>query len=498
MTAINGSSSGSGGHRDATSWETVVGLEVHVELNTRTKMFCGCPTDFGAPPNTRVCPVCAGLPGSLPVVNREAVRSATRLGLALNCGIARSCVFHRKNYFYPDLPKNYQISQYDVPLCSDGHLDVEVDGEITRVGIERVHMEEDTGKSIHVGETGRLHGADYSLIDYNRAGIPLLECVSRPDIRTPEQAQAYLRELQAIVRALGISDARMEEGSMRCDANISLRRAGEPFGTRCEVKNLNSVRSLGRAIGFEAERQRHLLEAGEVVVQETRHWDEGRGRTETLRRKEGITDYRYFPDPDLVELVSVPESVEELRATLPELPAAARARLVSADVAAGHAATIVDAELTGWYDAAVEAGAGSREAVNWLTGPVLAELNERGIEPERAGVNGAHIAEVLEMIDEGTLSNNLAKEVLAAVFDEGGERSPREVASDRGLEQISDEGELAGIVDRVVADNPEVVERIRGGADKAIGALVGQVMRETAGQANPRLVNELLRERVRA
>jgi Asp-tRNA(Asn)/Glu-tRNA(Gln) amidotransferase B subunit len=281
-------------------WELVVGLEVHVELDTATKMFCGCPTDFGAAPNTRICAVCSGQPGSLPVVNAEAVRSATRLGLALNCDITERCVFHRKNYFYPDLPKNYQISQYDVPLCTEGWLEVETDGTTERIGIERVHMEEDTGKMEHRGGRGRLHGAEESLVDYNRAGIPLLECVSEPDIATPEQAQAYLRELQAIVRALGISDAKMEEGSMRCDANVSVRRPDEPFGTRCEIKNLNSVRSLGRAIAFEAERQIHLLEADETITQETRHWDEERGRTETLRRKEGITDYRYFPDPDLV------------------------------------------------------------------------------------------------------------------------------------------------------------------------------------------------------
>jgi aspartyl-tRNA(Asn)/glutamyl-tRNA(Gln) amidotransferase subunit B len=477
-------------------WELVVGLEVHVELNTATKMFCGCPTDFGAAPNTRVCAVCSGQPGSLPVVNAEAVRSATRLGLALNCDITERCVFHRKNYFYPDLPKNYQISQYDVPLCTEGWLEVETDGTTERIGIERVHMEEDTGKMEHRGGRGRLHGAEESLVDYNRAGIPLLECVSEPDIATPEQAQAYLRELQAIVRALGVSDAKMEEGSMRCDANVSVRRPDEPFGTRCEIKNLNSVRSLGRAIAFEAERQIHLLEADDTITQETRHWDEERGRTETLRRKEAITDYRYFPDPDLVTVVSTVEHVEELRATLPELPAAARTRLVDAGVEAGHAETIVSSSLTGWFDAATESGAPQRELVNWLTGPVLAELNERAVSPAETGVGGDHLAELLAMIEEGRLSNNLAKDVLAGVFDSDGEERPAEVATARGLEQISDEDELAGIVDRVIADNPDVVDKIRGGADKAIGALVGQVMRETQGQADPKLTNELLRARI--
>jgi aspartyl-tRNA(Asn)/glutamyl-tRNA(Gln) amidotransferase subunit B len=485
-----------GASRSGSAWETVIGLEIHVELNTATKMFCGCATDFGAPPNTRVCPVCAGLPGALPVVNEAALASATRLGLALGCDIAERCWFHRKNYFYPDLPKNYQISQYDVPLCEDGHLDIEVDGEVLTVGIERVHMEEDTGKSTHVGESGRLHGADYSLIDLNRAGIPLLEVVARPDIRSAEQARAYLRELQAIVRALGISDARMEEGSMRCDANVSVRRSGAELGTRCEIKNLNSVRSLGRAISFEAERQVHLLESGGEIVQETRHWDEGRQRTETLRRKEGVTDYRYFPDPDLVEIAPDREWVEQLRATIPELPAATRRRLVEAGVEAGHAATIVAADLHPWFDAAVDDGADAGTTVNWLVGPVLGELNERGIEPADSGVTGAHLAELLAMIEDGTLSQNLAKDLLGDLFDTGGDRSPRDIAAERGLEQISDEDELRRLVEQVVSQNPDVVEKIRAGADRAIGALVGQVMRETGGKADARRLNELLHERI--
>ncbi|MGH3442967.1 MAG: Asp-tRNA(Asn)/Glu-tRNA(Gln) amidotransferase subunit GatB [Nitriliruptorales bacterium] len=486
-----GGAGGAGG-----AWEVIVGLEVHVELNTATKMFCGCATDFGAPPNTRVCPVCSGQPGSLPVANGTAVESATRLGLALNCEVVERCRFHRKNYFYPDLAKDYQISQYDIPLCSDGRLDIEVDGGTVRVGIERVHMEEDTGKMEHHGGGGRLHGADRSLVDYNRSGIPLLECVSRPDIRSAEQAQAYLRELVGVVRALGISDARMEEGSIRCDANVSVRRAGEPFGTRCEIKNLNSIRSLGRAIGFEAERQVHILESAGEIVQETRHWDEDRGVTETLRRKEGITDYRYFPDPDLVEIVSPPDRVEQLRATIPELPAARRARMRDAGVEASRAATLVDVGLDEWFDAAVTAGADRDAVVNWLTGPILGELNERGQTAADTGVTGEHLGELLALVEDGTLSQNLAKDVLTGVFDANGAKRPRDVAAERGLEQISDEAELQAIVDRVVADNPQVVEKIRGGADRAIGALVGQVMRETQGKANPQLVNELLRRAI--
>ena len=473
-------------------WELVVGLEVHVELNTRTKMWCGCTTDFGADPNTRVCPVCTGQPGALPVLNREAVTSAARLGLALHCRIVEECRFHRKNYFYPDLAKNYQISQYDIPLCADGHLDLDVEGEHRTVGIERVHMEEDTGKSLHLGATGRLHGAERSLIDYNRCGIPLLEVVSRPDIHDPETAQAYVRELQGIVRALGISDARMEEGSIRCDANVSVRRHGEPLGTRTEMKNINSIRSIGRAIAFEADRQIDVLDDGGTIAMETRHWDEEAGRSELLRRKETVTDYRYFPDPDLVLVESPADWVEQLRTTLPELPAAARARLEDVGVPAAQAATIVGSVLLRWYDDATAAGADPSAAANWLAGEVTGQLSSAGVDPESSGLSGAHVAELVALIDDGTLSNKLAKEVLEGVISSRGDKMPSQIASERGLEQVSDEGELQGIVDQVIADNPDTVATIKGGNDKAIGALVGQVMKATRGQANPKLANELL------
>ncbi|MDX1657724.1 MAG: Asp-tRNA(Asn)/Glu-tRNA(Gln) amidotransferase subunit GatB [Nitriliruptorales bacterium] len=485
---------------DRTGWEQdgyhlVVGLEVHVELTElNTKMFSPDPISFGAEPNTMVTPVSAGLPGSLPVANAAAVEAAARLGLALNCDIAERCRFHRKNYFYPDLPKNYQISQYDVPLCSDGWLDLNVDeDETVRIGIERVHMEEDTAKSTHEGDTGRLHGADRTAIDLNRAGVPLLECVSRPDIRHPDEAQAYLRELVGIARALGISDAKMEEGSIRCDANVSVRREGEPFGTRTEIKNVNSVRSLGRAIAYEAERQVRLLQDGGEVVQETRHWDEGRGVTETLRRKETLADYRYFPDPDLVPVVHTTERVEELRATLPELPAETRQRLVAAGVAPAQAATIVDNDLTTWFDDAVDQEADAATVANWLSGDLLGQLGQAGVEPAASGLNGRHIGELVRLIDDGTLSNKLAKQVLETMVEERGERTPSAIAQQEGLEQVSDEDELQEIVDRVIADNPDTVATIRDGNEKAIGALVGQVMRETRGQADPRLTNELLR-----
>jgi aspartyl-tRNA(Asn)/glutamyl-tRNA(Gln) amidotransferase subunit B len=474
-------------------WELVVGLEVHVELTTRTKMWCGCSTDFGADPNTNVCPVCTGQPGALPVANEQAVADAALLGLALNCSITPVCRFHRKNYFYPDLAKNYQISQYDIPLCEEGFLDVEVDGATRRVGIERLHMEEDTGKSMHMGATGRLHGADRSLIDYNRCGIPLLECVSHPDIRDPETAQAYLRELQGIVRAVGVSDARMEEGSIRCDANVSVRRPGEELGTRCEIKNLNSVRSLGRAISYEAERQIDVIDAGGEIVMETRHWDEGRGVTETLRKKESVTDYRYFPDPDLVEIHSSPTWVDEIRSHLPELPTASRQRLRDGGVAAEQAATIVGGGMLVLHDDAVATGADPGAVANWLTGEVTGQLSAAGLEAGEAGLTGAHVAELVALIDDGTLSTKMAKDVLGGVIEGRGAKGPAEVADERGLKQVSDEGELQAIVQQVVEDNPETVEAIRGGNDKAIGALVGQVMKATRGQADPKKSNELLR-----
>ncbi len=480
-------------------WELVVGLEVHVELHTATKMWCGCGTQFGDAPNTNVCPVCTGQPGALPVANARAIEDATLLGLALAGQVAERCWFHRKNYFYPDLAKNYQISQYDVPLIHDGHLDVEVelaDGsvETRRVGIERLHMEEDTGKSLHVGDTGRLHGADRSLIDYNRCGIPLLEIVSHPDIRDPETAQASLRELQAIVRAVDVSDARMDQGSIRCDANVSVRRVGAPLGTRTEIKNLNSVRSVGRAIAYEARRQVAVLEDGGAIRMETRHWDEGRGVTETLRVKESVTDYRYFPDPDLVAVTSPPAAVEQIRARLPELPTATRARLLEAGLPRPQAVALVGTDALGVYDDAVERGADPVIAANWLVGDVAGQLAAEGLELAESGFTGAHLSELVRLIDDGTLSTKLAKQVLAGVIAGRGGKGPAEVAEAQGLQQVSDEGELRAIVERVVTDNARTVDDIRGGNTKAIGALVGQVMKATRGQADPRKTNELLRE----
>jgi aspartyl-tRNA(Asn)/glutamyl-tRNA(Gln) amidotransferase subunit B len=480
------------GVEQATRYEAVIGLEVHVELGTRTKMFCGCATDFGGQPNTRTCPVCLGQPGSLPVTNAQAVEYAIRLGLALGCEVAPVSQFHRKNYFYPDMPKNYQISQYDVPICTGGHLDVQTDGGTRRVGITRVHMEEDTGKSVHIGKTGRIHGAEYSLVDYNRAGIPLLEIVSEPDLRSSAEARAYLLELQAIVLALGISDAKLEEGSMRCDANISVRPVGQAsFGTRVEVKNMNSVRSLGRAIEYEITRQVGLHSAGELVVQETRHWDEDAGRTSTLRVKETTEDYRYFPEPDLVVLEPDRARVEELRATLPELPAATRRRLTETyQLTAKQVATLLDGGLVGLLEDAVAAGAGPTQAANWLVNEVTSWRNEHGTAP----ITGVQLAELIGLVNDGTLSMQLARQVLIDVLAGGGD--PAHIVEQRGYRQLSDVDELATIVDTVIAEQADAAARVREGNRKAIGALVGAVMRATQGKANPQLVNRLLNERL--
>ncbi|CAN5864625.1 Asp-tRNA(Asn)/Glu-tRNA(Gln) amidotransferase subunit GatB [soil metagenome] len=486
----------------SSDWEAVIGLEVHVELATKTKMFSACPNSFGGDPNTRVTEVDLGLPGTLPVVNGRAVEYAIKLGLALDCEIAPSSEFHRKNYFYPDMPKNYQISQYDVPICGPGHLDITLlDGTDKRVGITRVHMEEDTGKSTHVGESGRIHGAEYSLVDYNRAGVPLLECVSEPDIRSAEEAQAYLTELRAIVLALGISDAKLEEGSMRCDANVSIRPApragnahdpGEPYGTRAEIKNMNSVRSLGRAIDFEIARQIDVCESGGEVIQETRHWNEDAGTTSTLRRKETLDDYRYFPDPDLVEVAPTPAWIEEIRATLPELPTATRHRLVS-DYALSHAdaVTLYDSGLVALLDATVSEGGDAADAARWLANEISAWQNETG-EPAVERLSGAHLAQLLSLVADGTLATGGARKVLADVM--AGKGTPAELAQSHA--QVSDEDQIAAVIDQVIAEQADAAQKVRDGNTKAMGALVGGVMRATQGKANPGVVNKLLAEKL--
>jgi aspartyl-tRNA(Asn)/glutamyl-tRNA(Gln) amidotransferase subunit B len=482
-----------------TTLEAVIGLEVHVELATATKLFCSSKNEFGAEPNTNVCPVCLGLPGSLPVLNERAVEFALRVGEALQSTVPERSLFHRKNYFYPDMPKDYQISQYDEPICVGGVL--EIDG--ARIGIERAHMEEDTGKTVHIGGGGRIHEAAYSLVDYNRAGIPLMEVVSRPDIRSAEQARAYVNELRALLIAIEVSEVKMEEGAFRIDANVSMRPEGRAeLGTKVEVKNMNSLRSLGRALEYEIERQSGLLDGGERVVQETRHWDENAGVTQTMRTKEEADDYRYFPEPDLVPVAPDQAMRERVRASMPELPAARRARLIREwRITAQDARVLVD--TVGLADYAEAAAAALRrgapkDVVNWCTGDLLAYLHETGLSPGALRLAPDALAELIDLVADGTLSRNLAKDVLVESLRTG--KRPREVVEERGLAQVSDERELGSIVDEIIASHPDVVAEYRAGDDKARkkkrGFLMGEAMKATKGQGNPQLLNRLLDDRL--
>ena len=493
-----------GGYEDAVSrYEPVLGLETHVELGTVTKMFCGCPTTFGAEPNTQVCPTCLGLPGSLPVANEAAVRFTVMIGLALNCRIASWCRFARKNYFYPDMPKNFQISQYDEPLCTDGWLDVEYGGRTHRFEIERVHLEEDTGKSLHVGgATGRIHGATHSLVDYNRAGIPLVEIVTRPVFGTgaeaPAVARAYVTELREVVRSLGASDVRMEQGSLRCDVNVSLRPVGSSaLGTRSESKNVNSLRSVERAVRHEIERQAALLDAGSRVVQETRHFHEDTGTTTPGRSKEQAEDYRYFPEPDLVPLAPAEEWVEKIRAGLPELPAARRVRLAEehsftpADLLAMANAGVLDLVA-----ATVAAGAPADEARKWWLSYLAEQANSRGVEPADLPITPTQVARVVGLVADGKLTHPLARQAVDGVL--AGEGEPDEVVAARGLAVVGDDEQLGRLVDQAIAANPDVAEKVRGGKLPAVQALVGAVMKETRGKADAARTRALLLERLGA
>ncbi len=502
-----------------TRWEAVIGLEIHTELTSlQTKMFCGCPVAFGGEPNTRVCPVCLGLPGALPVPNELAVEATVLAGLAIECDIARYSQFHRKNYFYPDMPKDYQISQYDVPFCLGGHLDVEVEGEgakqraersgvtetdagyVTRIGVTRIHLEEDTGKMIHVGGSeGRISGATHSLVDFNRAGTGLMELVSEPDIRTPEEARRFASALRLIFLSLGISDCSMEEGSMRVDANVSVRPWGqEAFGVKAEVKNMNSFKALHDALAHEIVRQADLLDGGGTVAQETRHWDVAAKKTSSLRGKEEAHDYRYFPEPDMVPFTFDDAYIDRVRTRMPELPTARRDRFMRDLGLPQHDATVLsgDLALAAFYEAAVAAaGVGrARQVSNWTLGEFSAFLNEAGLQADGAGIAPAALAALVALIEDGAISGKQAKDVFAEMAKGGG--APEAIVERLGLRQMSDAGELEAVVDRVLAANTGQVESYRAGKTGLMGYFVGAVMRETGGQANPAMVNELLARRL--
>lgn len=476
-------------------YETVVGVEVHTELKTKSKIFCGCTTEFGGDQNTHVCPVCLGLPGVLPVLNEKVLEYAIRVGLALNCEILPFSKFDRKNYYYPDLPKNFQTSQYDLPICLNGHLDITVNGVTKRIGITRVHMEEDAGKLVHSGDT--ISASNSSNVDYNRTGVPLLEIVSEPDLRSGEETKAYLEKMRSILKYLDVSDCRMEEGSLRCDANISVRLMGEEkLGTKAEIKNMNSFSGVQKGIEYEALRQAELIEDGGSVVQETRTWDDAQGITLSMRKKEQENDYRYFPEPDLMPIITSPETIEAARQSLPELPDMVMARFVE-----DYGLSATDAEiLTGlketadYLDATIKAGADPKIAANWMLGDVSKMINDNGITFAEAPIQPSQLAGMIALIDKGTISGKIAKKVVISMWETG--KDAQQVVEEQGLVQISDTGAIEEIVVKIIAANPKSIEDFKNGKDKAIGFLVGQIMKETKGRANPGVVNQLLMKHI--
>ncbi|MGW6061275.1 Asp-tRNA(Asn)/Glu-tRNA(Gln) amidotransferase subunit GatB [Streptomyces sp. NPDC055189] len=484
------------------TYDPVMGLEVHVELGTKTKMFCGCSTELKQDANSQTCPTCLGLPGALPVVNEIGVESAIKIGLALNCEIAEWCRFARKNYFYPDMPKNFQTSQYDEPIAFNGYLDVQLeDGEVFRVQIERAHMEEDTGKSTHVGgATGRIHGASHSLLDYNRAGIPLIEIVTKPiegaGERAPEVAKAYVAELREVIKALDVSEARMDKGQMRCDVNLSLRPHGrEEFGTRSETKNVNSLRSVERAARFEIQRHAAVLNSGGTIIQETRHFHEEDGSTTSGRIKDNAEDYRYFPEPDLVPVAPARTWVEELRSGLPEMPRVRRNRLREEWGVSEHdMQSILNAGAVDPIVATIEAGADPAAARKWWMGEMARNANETGKALDELPVTPVQVARVAELVAKGDLNDKLARQVFEGVL--AGEGTPDEVVEKRGLKVVSDEGALTTAVDEAIAGNPAIADKIRSGKVAAAGALVGAVMKATRGQADAARVKELILQKL--
>ncbi|MFY0546415.1 Asp-tRNA(Asn)/Glu-tRNA(Gln) amidotransferase subunit GatB [Brevibacillus sp. H7] len=470
-------------------FETVIGLEVHAELSTKSKIFCGCPTEFGAPPNTHTCPICLGHPGVLPVTNKQAVEFAMKAALALNCEISRETKFDRKNYFYPDSPKAYQISQYDQPIGKNGWIDIEVNGEKKRIGINRLHLEEDAGKLTHSEYGGG------SLVDFNRVGVPLVEIVSEPDLRSPEEAKAYLEKLKSILQYTEVSDVRMEQGSLRCDANVSIRPVGQKeLGTKTELKNMNSFRNVQAGLEYEVERQKLVVLSGGKVVQETRRWDENNRKTVAMRSKEEAHDYRYFPDPDLVRMQISDEWIEAVKASIPELPDARQSRYINdyglSSIDAG--VITMSKETADFFDEAVKTGADAKAVANWLMGELLGYLNANNLELKDVKITPHGLGEMIKLIENGTISSKIAKTVFKEMVETG--KDPKAVVEEKGLVQISDEGALRQVVAEVIAGNPQAVEDFKAGNEKALGFFVGQVMKQTKGKANPPLVNKLIME----
>ncbi len=474
-----------------TTFEPVIGLEVHAQLKTATKIFCGCSTQFGAPPNTHTCPVCLGMPGVLPVLNKKVVDYTLRMALATHCSVPGRSRFARKNYFYPDLPKGYQISQYELPLAVDGHVEIQIDGQTRRIGLTRIHMEEDAGKLVHDADR------PISFVDLNRTGVPLMEIVSEPDLRSAEEAGAYLRVLRAIVRWIDIGDGNMEEGSFRCDANVSIRPKGtEAFGTRAEIKNLNSFKNVEKAIRYEIARQTETLLDGGEVVQETRLWDPDKGITLSMRSKEEAHDYRYFPDPDLLPLDIAPEWIESVRKSLPELPEERRARFIADYELSEYDAGVLTSsrEIAEFFEDCLKHHNTPKAVGNWIMGPLLGLLNAQDQSIEDSPVTPKDLAELLKLIDKGTISGKIAK----TVFEEmaATRKPPAEIVKAKGLVQVSDSSAIEAAVDQVLADAPDEVERYQAGQAKLIGFFVGQVMKVTRGKANPKIVNEILKQKL--
>jgi aspartyl-tRNA(Asn)/glutamyl-tRNA(Gln) amidotransferase subunit B len=477
-------------------YESVIGLEVHAQLLTESKIFCGCSTQFGQEPNDNTCPVCAGFPGVLPVLNKRVVEFAIKAGLAAHCEIARSSILARKNYFYPDLPKGYQISQYELPVCTGGYVDVELDGKVKRVRLTRIHMEEDAGKNIH-----DAHG-DASLVDLNRAGVPLLEIVSEPDLRATAEAGAYLKTLRAMLQYLGVCDGSMEEGSFRCDANVSVRPEGtETLGTKIEIKNLNSFRAVESALEFEIARQIEILSDGGKLVQETRLWDEHHEETRSMRAKESAHDYRYFPDPDLLPLVIDDAWIAQVRAALPELPNARKARFVNEYGLSRYDAELLTGrkDVADYFEEAVKARANPKALSNWIVGDLFRVLKERKLDEQlylvRWPLAASNLAQMVQMIDQGKINGKIAKTVFEAMLD--ADKTPQQIVSEKGLEQLSDLGIIEAAIDQVLAANPKQIVQYRSGNEKVLGFFVGQIMKATQGKANPQKVNEILREKLK-